>query len=244
MSSALRAELLKLRTTRTLLWLMLSMLGVVVLAVVLHGLGLAIEDVSRSPTQMRVFISGQSLGSVFAALAGAIAVTSEYRHGTIRPTFLAAPHRSAVVRGKAAASAMVGFAFGLLATASAAALTLGLLHLRNVPVLLDREDILQGIIGGAVDGALWAVLGLGVGGLMRNQVGAIVGLFIWVQVIENLLIDSVPSVSSYLPGALAQAVAGSQQGTVDAAAALALLAGYAAVVLSVCTARIAQSDVA
>ena len=244
MRNALRAELLKLRTTRTVLWLMLSMLGLVVLAVLLHGLGLAIEDVNRYPTQMRVFISGQNLGSVFAALAGAIAVTSEFRHGTIRPTFMAAPRRAVVVRGKAAASALLGLAFGLLAAAGAAALTLASLHLREVAVVLDHEDLLQGILGGGAVAALWAVLGLGVGGLMRNQVGALVGLFIWVQVIENLLIDSVPRVSSYLPGALAQAVAGSQQGTVGAPMALVLLTAYAATVLTACTARISRTDVA
>src|SRR5262245_18735153 len=123
--TAFRAELLKLRTTRTLLWLLLSMLGLVVLAVSLHGLGLAIEEVSKYSTQIRIFVFGQNLGSVFAALAGAIAVTSELRHGTIRPTFLASPQRSKVMLGKAAASAVVGFVFGLLASLSAAALTLG-----------------------------------------------------------------------------------------------------------------------
>jgi ABC-2 type transport system permease protein len=242
--STLTAELLKLTTTRTVLWLALAMLGLVTLAVTLHGLGLPIDDVSTYPTQMRVFIAGQSLGSVFAALAGAIAVTSEYRHGTIRPTFLAAPHRSTVVAGKALSGALTGLVLGALATTSSAALTLGLLHLRDVPVQLTHDDVLQGILGGTLDGALWAMLGLAIGGLVRNQIAAIVGLFVWVQVIENLLIDSAPDVSSYMPGALAQAVAGSQQGTIDAAAALALLSAYTVVALVACTVRIARTDVA
>lgn len=242
--TVLRAEVLKLRTTRTVLWLLLAMVGLVVLAVTLHGLGLALDDVSRHPTQIRIFIAGQNLGSVFAALAGAAAVTSEFRYGTIRPTFVAAPHRSTVVLGKAGASAVVGFAFGLVATITAAALTLGLLHMRDVTVLLGHDDLLHGILGGAADGALWAVLGLGIGGLIRNQVGAIIGIFIWVQVIENLLIDSAPKVSSYLPGALAQAVAGSRRGNLDTAPALSLLALYAAAVLTACVARIQRTDVA
>lgn len=244
MRNALNAELLKLRTTRTVLWLFLSMMGLVALAVTLHCLGIDIEDVAQQPTQMRILISGETLGSVFAALAGAIAVTSEYRHGTIRPSFLAAPHRSVVVAGKAASSALLGLVFGLLATAFSAALTLGLLQLRDVPIVLTHNDIAQGILGGAANGALWAVLGLGIGGLVQNQVGAIVGLFVWVQVIENLLIDSVPKLSSYLPGALAQAVAGSQQGTLGAPVALALLIAYTVVVLSACMARISRTDVA
>jgi ABC-type transport system involved in multi-copper enzyme maturation permease subunit len=241
---ALRVELVKLRTTRTVLWLLLAMLALVVLAVTLHGLGLATEDVSLQPTQIRIFIAGQNLGSVFAALVGAIAITSEYRHGTIRPTFLADPRRSTVILGKAAASSIVGFAFGLVATIAAAALTQGLLHARGVTVLLDHDDVVQGILGGAVDGAFWAVLGLGIGGLIRNQVGAIVGIFIWVQVIENLLIDSAPQLSSYLPGALAQAVAGSQEGVVATTPALGLLALYATFILAACVARTARTDVA
>ena len=52
----------------------------------------------------------------------------------------------------------------------------------------------------------------------------------WVLIVENMLIDSVPSVSRYLPGALAQALTGQRAGTLHAIpVALVLLLGYATV---------------
>ena len=97
----------------------------------------------------------------------------------------------------------------------------------------------------AVAGALWAVIGLGLGSLLRNQVASVIGLFVWVLIVENLLIDSVPEVSRHMPGTLAQAVAGSQVGTLDSGElALILLIAYAVVVLLVGTIRTVKSDFA
>ena len=43
------------------------------------------------------------------------------------------------------------------------------------------------IIGTTVGTALWGALGLGVGSILRNQVGAIVGSLVYLFVLENLL---------------------------------------------------------
>lgn len=245
MKRGIRAELLKMRTTRTVTWLALAMTGLIVLAVMLHGLGLSPGDLARRPTQMRVFLSGQNLGSVFAALAGAVTVTAEFRHGTIRPTFMAQPDRAAVIRAKAVATAVVGAALGAVAAAVAGGLAMTTLHLRDLPVVLERADLVQGVVGSGVAGALWSIIGVGIGFLVRNQVAVVAGLFLWIQVVENLLIDSVPRFSTYMPGALSQTLAGSEQGTLDSALlAAVLLAGYAVVVAAACSVRTARTDVA
>ena len=116
---------------------------------------------------------------------------------------------------------------------------------RDIPSQLNSGDYAQLIAGGALASALWAVIGLGIGSLVRNQIGAIVGIFIWLQIVENLLIDSVPDVSRFMPGSLAQAIVGSQIGALGSPmVALLLLIGYAAMVLLIGSSRVVRSDVA
>jgi ABC-2 type transport system permease protein len=245
MKASLAAEVLKLRTTRTVLSLFLAMLGLVLLAVALHGFGLPAGALAESSSQRRVLIAGETVGAVFAALLGAMSITSELRHGTIRPTLLGIPNRRAVITAKALTSALVGLAFGLVATCAAVAVGVLALSDRGIVTQLSTDDYAQLIAGGAIASALWAVIGLGIGSLVRNQVAAVVGIFVWLQIIENLFIDSLPNLSRYTPGSLAQAIAGSQIGTLDSPiAALLLLIVYAAVVLLMGSTRIVRSDVA
>lgn len=230
MSAAFRAEILKLRTTRTLLGLTGAMLGLVLFSVILHSLGLSLHDLAAKSGQLRVLSeAGETLGAVFAGLLGAMSITAEIRHGTIRPTFLGTPQRGRVIAAKGATSVAVGVALGLLATGLAAAVGSAAMSARGVALHLNAGDYLRLIAGGAGAAALWAAIGLGVGAVVRNQVTAIVGIFIWLQIVENILADSASSVSRYMPGGLAQAISASRSGLVASPAlALILLAVYAA----------------
>ncbi len=244
MNAAVRAELLKLRTTRTVLVLLAAMTALVLLAVLLHAFGLPKHDLTDKGAQRRVLIAGQSLGVVFAALVGALSPTTELRHGTLRPTLLAQPNRVTVLTSKAITASIVGLGFGLISSAIAVAVATTALHDRALPLLLSGRDDLQLIVGGAGASALWAVMGTGLGSLVRNQVAAIVGIFIWLQIIENLLIDSAPAVSKFMPGALAQALAGSTQGTLRSPLAAAiLLVLYTAGIALAGTAQLARTDI-
>ena len=102
MIAQVRAELLKIRTTRTTLGIVIGMVALVLLFSLLSGLLSKAPDLMSTEDQ-RGLLSVGSLAGVFSALAGIMLVTSEYRHGTIRPTFLFTPRRSRVVDGKLAA---------------------------------------------------------------------------------------------------------------------------------------------
>jgi ABC-2 type transport system permease protein len=205
----LRAELLKLRSTRTSLGLFAGMLGLVVFAVVLHAFSLTVDQVDGRTDQLSmVFGWGQALGALFAGLFGAMLITSEFRHGTIRSTFLVAPRRARVVAAKAGAGVLSGMAFGLLAQAVAAAVATWALAARGIGNQLDGGDYATLLLGALAGGALWAVVGLGVGALVRNQVPALVGICAWLLFIENLLVSNVPDAGRFAPGAAAAAIAG------------------------------------
>jgi ABC-2 type transport system permease protein len=55
------------------------------------------------------------------------------------------------------------------------------------------------VLGTLAGVALWGALGVGVGTIARNQVGAIIGLLAWGFVAENLLFAFVPAVGRFAP---------------------------------------------
>jgi ABC-2 type transport system permease protein len=220
----LRAEFLKQRSTRTSIGLFAAMLVLVVLAALLHGFALAANDVdSRSEQLTNVFGWGEVLGALFGGLLGGMSITSEIRHGTIRPTFLVSPRRARVVAAKAIANLLAGFGFGLIAAAVAAGAGSIALSARGLDAHLDAGDYAVLLAGGGAAAALWAVIGLGVGAVVRNQVATTVGLVVWLLFVDNQLVANVAGVGRFAPGALGQAVSGQDPDTLLAPALGALL---------------------
>jgi ABC-2 type transport system permease protein len=229
----LRSELLKQRSTSTGLGLFAALLGLVLLAVLLHGFGLTAEALGRRDSQLMVLGRGEFLAALFAALLGALSITSEIRHGTIRPTFLISPWRGRVVAAKVWASTLLGAGLGLLASALAAAVGTAALRARGIDVELDGGDYALLIAGGAAAAALWAAIGVGVGAVVRHQVPTVVGIAAWLLFVEGLLVGDVTGVlevGRFAPGALGMAASGQEPDTLVApAAGLLLLASYAVV---------------
>jgi hypothetical protein len=221
----------KLRSTRTGLGLFAAMTGLVFLAVVLHSL-LPAQALASRNNQLMILGRGEFLGALFAALLGALAVTAEVRHGTIRPTFLVTPRRGRVVWAKVSASVLAGAGFGLVAGAVAAAAGAAALGARGIDLRLDGGDYVLLATGSAAAAALWAVIGVGVGALVRHQVPTVVGICAWLLFVEGLLagdLVGLGEVGRFLPGAAAAAISGQEPGTLLApAVGLALLAAYAA----------------
>ena len=91
-----KAELLKIRTTRTTIALILGMIALILIFTLLDGL-LSHPSGLMGKENQRELLGVSSLTAVFAALAGVLLVTSEYRYGTIRPTVLFNPARSHVL---------------------------------------------------------------------------------------------------------------------------------------------------
>ena len=193
MIGQLRSELLKQRSTQTTLLLFLSMFGLVAFAVAMHVLALGTEQLSTRADQLSVFQVGTRAGMLFAGLVGAIAITAEFRYGTIRPTFLVTPRRGPVIAAKLAVSGLVGIVFGLLAELLMTGAAIVGFAAREIDNELTGGDYLQLLSGGAAAAAFWAAAGVGVGALVRNQVGAVVGLTAWMFVVESVSEGSSPA---------------------------------------------------
>jgi ABC-2 type transport system permease protein len=231
-TALLRAELLKQRSTRTNLGLFATLLALVLLAVLLHGLARPAKDLDSAARQLMLLAPGEILGTLFAALLGAMSITGEIRHGTIRPTLLVSPGRIRVITAKVWASMLVGAGFGLAAGAVAAGASAAALRTRGITIHLNAGDYVLPLLGGMVAAALWAAIGVGVGAIVRNQVATLVGLCAWLLFVENLLLRDLTNltVGRFLPGAAAAAISGQKPETplLAPGVAVTLLALYAA----------------
>lgn len=231
MTGLIRSEWLKQRSTGTNLALFASMAGLVLLAVILHSL-LPADRLGNREAQLMVMGRGEFLGALFAALLGAMSMTSEFRHGTIRPTFLVTPRRGGVMAAKVSVSIMTGAAFGLVAGGIGAAAGAIAFRARGIDVFLHGGDYVLLVLGAAGAAALWAAIGVGVGALVRNQVPALIGICAWLLFVEGLLVGDlvgIGDIARFLPGAAASAISGQGPGKLLApAAAAGLLAIYAA----------------
>lgn len=216
----MRSELLKQRSTSTNLGLLVGMLGLVLFAELLHGVGLAAEHLDTRADQLVTFGRGEFLGVLFAGLVGSLSITGEFRHGTIRPTLLVTPQRGRVVAAKVVVSTVVGAGFGLAASALAAGAGAAALRMRGIDVELAGGDYALLVAGGAAAAALWAAIGVGVGAVVRGQVPTIVGICAWLLFVEGLLAGDALDldVSRFAPGAAAEAISGQEPGALLAPA--------------------------
>jgi ABC-2 type transport system permease protein len=248
-SRLVRAELLKQRTTPSILFLLLSMVGLILLLILMHGFSLSSATLSSLDGQLKVAGWGTTVAALFAALLGALSITSEIRFGMIRPTFLVTPRRERVIAAKLLVTALLGVGIGLLAEGLTVAVEVTGLAIRGIPIQLGAGDYLQLLAGGAAAAGLFAAIGVGIGALVRQQVGAVVGLCIWFLLIETTLVGNVPAAGKFAPGAAAGAVAGAIQTQsasklVAPAVGVLLLVLYAAAVATAGTVLTNRRDVA
>jgi len=201
------AELLKIRSTRTTIGIVLGMVALILLFSLLSGL-LSDAPSLTSTEDQRGLLSVGSLAGVFSALAGIMLVTSEYRFGTIRPTFLFTPRRSRVITAKLAAGLLAGIAFGLVGEGLGFAIGYATLTGRGIDYALNLDQTALLFLGTLAGVALWGALGVGIGAVVRNQIGAIIGLLAWGFVVENLLFAFVPSIGRFGPTHASDALVG------------------------------------
>ena len=198
MIAQLRAEIIKVRSTRTTLGLVLGMIAIILLFVILTALLTSVGEMSGREQQRNLFSIG-SFAGLFAALAGIMLVTGEYRFGTIRPTYLFTPKRSLVLVAKVVAALIAGFVFALVGEILSVGVGGVILDERGISVALSHHDYTLITIGTLIGTALWGGIGVGLGMIVRNQVGAIIGILAWGFVIQNLLFNLVPSVGRWTP---------------------------------------------
>lgn len=227
MKAALSAEWRKLTTT-SLWWILaLVMFGYMAFLGAVMGFSLTQDAGSASAgmggddnllsgqqVAQSVYTIGATLGYVFPLVAGAIAVTSEFRHQTITPTFLFEPRRGVVLTAKMLVNLAMGVVYGVVGTLGAIAGGAPLLGTLGDGLYLTNADVLGNVAFSVLALAIWAVIGVGLGSVLPNQVAAIVVILAFTQFVEPILrvgltaVDALAGVAKFLPGAAAEALVG------------------------------------
>ncbi|MGP8205637.1 MAG: hypothetical protein ACLQVK_06185 [Acidimicrobiales bacterium] len=216
MSRLVRIELLKLRTLRAPLGLLLTAAALSALFASLeaaragNGSSGVAPLFTASGLSTVTTVTGWSM--LFAAVLGAMVSSGEFRHSTAALTYLATPERGCVLTAKAVAAAVYGAAFGLLAGAISTGTGLAFVAARGYHVDLGVGALTGHIAGATVGAALCAVIGVGAGALVRSQLAAVIAIFVWGLVIESLVGGLFTSVRPYLPYTAATTLAGIKLG--------------------------------
>lgn len=243
MTDQLLSELRKMRSTRTNLGLLAGMVALTLLSVLVNGFVLGTAELARHDDQHTLVSAGTS-GALFASLIGVMAITSEFRHGTIRPTFVVTPDRGRVIAAKVVASLLMGAVFGLVAIGLSLGVGSAILRIRGVDFALGTGHLLLLVFGTLVMTALWAALGVGIGALVTNQVFAVIGVIVWAFFIDNLLRAVVPDVGRFTPVAASDSLtAGFADYLLAPALGGLLLAAYTVGFLAAGAALVARRDV-
>ncbi|MCZ2823933.1 MULTISPECIES: ABC transporter permease [unclassified Modestobacter] len=212
-----RAEWTKLFTTRV--WIGL-LLGACVLSGAFAALFTAFAGNQDSglppldsPEYARLAFSIATNATVISVVLGIIGITQEYRHRTATPTFLATPQRGRVVIAKLLAYALVAVPYAVLVCAVTVAVVLVYGNARgNAPELTGENLEVLAFAGLAL--VVYTLIGVGLGALLKNQVGAIVAALVYLYVVEPLL-RSIPATSGaykWLPGGALEAMTATFQG--------------------------------
>jgi hypothetical protein len=143
----------------------------------------------------RVFVYPAVFTAVLAAIAGTLLFTAEAQHGTLATALTAQPARWVIALSKTTMATAAGVALGVVGMAAG--------FVGAVAVGLpggDTSNVAATAVSALLFAALAAVIGLGVGIIVRSSAGAISGLLVWWFVAENLIVRlAPPKVGRFLP---------------------------------------------
>jgi hypothetical protein len=192
-----------LTTTQVWFWLLLASLAIAAIGVIVP-----IASSSNADLQRHVYdvLGAGNAAYIAVFILGVLGVTTEFRYQTITPTILITPSRWRLISAKLIAFALIGILYAVACAVLGLAIALPWLSARGI-------ELDFGSNGGAILAALGAValfslVGLGAGALMKNQIVAVVVGLILLLVVSNLIagIPKVKSAYPYLPTGLLNAM--------------------------------------
>jgi ABC-2 type transport system permease protein len=203
----LRSEARKLATVRSTTWALLAVVAFNVITAALLGALLPGHLSAHQKTTLdsvRVSLGGLHLSQIAIGLLGVLAVTGEYSSGMIRATLAAVPQRRLLLTAKAlvltAAVAVTSIAACLAAYLAFQAFLPAGDALRTT---LADPGVLRAVTGAGLYLTILALLGFGLGAVLRSSAGAVAVLF-GVLFVPTLLAALLPpswqdAIGRYLP---------------------------------------------
>lgn len=207
----LRSEFRKLTSTK----MPLAFFGVLIAFAVINAfIVIASTDMDGSKAFIATAADQQSLiafaanGFVLAGLFGAIAVSREYAHRTVIPTFLASPRRHRAVAAQLGAVAVGGGVLSLVGTALTTAAVALTLPATEYSFLVSGGHVAQILLAAAFAGAAGAVFGAGIGAIVRTVGGAVTGTTLALIIVPPLIVQLANGTGPWMPNVLANVLSG------------------------------------
>lgn len=195
--NVLSSEWTKLRTLRSnTVALVLVILGTVGVAALVcgetaaHWSTTSVEGKTGiEPANLSV--SGWYLSQLIVGVVAVLTFTSEHGSGLIRTTFAAVPRRGRVFAAKALVVTASVLSVALACSFASFFLGQRLLRSTGVATTLGHPGVTRIVIGSALFATLIALLGLGLGAIVRSTAGAISTLF-GLLFVPPILADAFP----------------------------------------------------
>jgi ABC-2 type transport system permease protein len=196
MTALVRAELKKIFSTRLWWGLLIGALAFSAVQALATAAFSGVEAGAGQPS-MPGLESAEAVRSVyamsmftgtymFAMVLGITGMTGEYRYQTITPTFLVSPRRHRVVVAKIAAHVLMGILYGVAGLAATLVVGGTTMAVRGYGLGLDADRLWLTMGLAVLAVGIWAVVGIGIGTLVRSQVAAIVVAVLFTFLVEPL----------------------------------------------------------
>jgi len=188
MINTIRSEWIKLRTVRMNFVLFILAVAFPVVVSVLVAALASIDDLKIH--DVVGLVTGSSVvTALLLGVVGAVSISAEFAHGTIRPTFAATPKRMRVLISKAVVVALFAAIAEALVVVFCYAVSSAIVSSRGARLSLsDQPEARSALIGIVVFAVIVSLLGFGIGMVIRNTPAAVAVLILWPLVVENIII--------------------------------------------------------
>jgi ABC-2 type transport system permease protein len=198
--SAIRSEWIKLRSVRS------NVVLLIVIVVVSVGLAVLISALVHKPDvndPIQRLAPGLFGAAFFCRLLfgiiGVQMIGQEYRFNTIRVSFTGEPRRMRVVLAKLVVLVVTTVVVAAIAIAAAVSVSGLILSSRGFSLDLGAPGAGANLVGALVECVIAALVGFGVGAIVRQPVGGIIFMTVWPLVVENIVAGLLPKVGKWLP---------------------------------------------
>ena len=195
-AGVLRSEARKLATVRSTAWALLAAVAFNVITAALLGVllpGHLSAHQKATIDSVRVSLGGLHLSQIAVGLLGVLAVTGEYGSGMIRATLAAVPQRHLLLTAKALVLAATAVVIGIMACLAAYLAFQAFLPADDaMRTTLADPGVLRAVTGAGLYLTVLALLGFGLGAVLRSSAGAVAVLF-GVLFVPTLLTALLPS---------------------------------------------------
>jgi ABC-2 type transport system permease protein len=211
MITAVKTELLKIRTSRLALGLLAGAAAWTAMVAIIEssrsGAGGIVPSLATE-AGLRAVLASTGFAAILGAVFGVTVSSGEFRHRTATDTYLDEPDRRRVLAAKVVTAALTGLLFGVVGSAITTGVGLFFTAAKGYSLALSTGTIVRYALGAVIGAGVLAAAGAALGSLIRSQLAAIVAVFAWAFGIEQIIGGVSKTLAAYLPFAAAGTMSG------------------------------------